>query len=212
MSENVDLSLAKPGDICHREDGVSFPFIGLHRSCRYAAGEMTFSKHGRCCSDPGCWCHIVRVTRNGVQVTPAPAEPAAEVARYFDGLEVQVGDACRLHVTQATDLKKNLGDPLIVSEIDSDLVPLHFLSFDNGQAGWLSARFELVSRSVPTPSEEAEAFNVLWDQKQKCLEKIQAIREHDYTVGESALPKVADALESVVDYAAHVFDHITQSA
>jgi hypothetical protein len=67
--------------------------------------------------------------------------------------------------------------------------------------------------AVPDPVfEDDEGFNKLWGQKQKCLEKIQAMREHDYTVGESALPKVADALESVVDYAAHVFDHITQSA
>lgn len=90
MSENgqVDLSLALPGDRCHRRNGSVEPFIGptpeniwSHRKYPYTVGVFTYARDGRFLENRQYERDIVRVTRivDGVevQVTPAPAVPPA---------------------------------------------------------------------------------------------------------------------------------------
>jgi hypothetical protein len=76
MSVKVDLSLAKPGDLCWRRDGYSVPFV--RREVRtwkgldyvFVAGGDYYTREGR--YDTQTTRDIIGVTRDGVQiVTPA---------------------------------------------------------------------------------------------------------------------------------------------
>lgn len=88
MSEQVDLSLCQPGDVCHLRSCGTTPFNGPNRENSdvrrkeflFAAGGVGYRRDGRFMRDRESAYDIVRVTRDGQTITPVPVagEQAAD--------------------------------------------------------------------------------------------------------------------------------------
>ena len=107
MSEQVDLSLCQPGDVCHLRSRGTTPFDGPNRESSdvrrkefpFAAGGVGFRRDGRFMRDRESAYDIVRVTRDGQTITPVPVA-GEQAAKAFDyqSMDAQVWAAefCRI--------------------------------------------------------------------------------------------------------------------
>lgn len=78
----VDLSVCQSGDVCWLRGGGMYYFKGRNERCDkgirpYMADRLAYTRTGRCFEYEHIL-DIIRVTRDGIQITPSTAEPSAE--------------------------------------------------------------------------------------------------------------------------------------